>query len=433
MMECPICRTKEPKWENVDKFRIKPEGMSICMECGFVSYPDLYKTKDEIIKYYEKEYRSSPQTGNLYSGQRKLHYHMAFLEKTLKKWQAEKRKDLVVSDVGAAFGMFLNWIKSFFPEADINGVELTQSFVRNAWHLYNIKLEKDFDGGKKYDLISSYKSIEHIMDPDVELTRYISALKDDGILYLSSPIWFRTLCNFGTRGWDIEYYYHTNHINVWNKDQLEALIKVCGGEIIKENNTLYESTYLIKRNDSFKTDDRSSLKQDPKKIMTNMQRIFAANEAYETTHYSDAIKIWPNFPYAHVARYEHNRKKYNDLGFDAIYNGIIKEALESCPDEADMQYLAADICMRYNKYDEAIKHLKTCQEMRPNTPGVFTALSNAFRTLGERSIEEKDKIKFFIESREASQILKDVSLQNFVDATNWIMFDNSKIPTPFEE
>ena len=80
--------------------------MAICLDCGFVSYPDRYKTKDEIIKYYENDYRSAPQIGNVYTGQRKLHYHSKVLTPVFNRWIETGNKKPVVSDIGAAFGMF---------------------------------------------------------------------------------------------------------------------------------------------------------------------------------------------------------------------------------------------------------------------------------------------------------------------------------------
>ncbi len=43
-MRCIVCDNSN--WENVDQFRIKKEGMSLCKSCGFVSYPEKYKKKE---------------------------------------------------------------------------------------------------------------------------------------------------------------------------------------------------------------------------------------------------------------------------------------------------------------------------------------------------------------------------------------------------
>ena len=134
-MQCPICRSADSKWKNVDTFRAKPEGMAMCEHCGFISYPERYKSKAEIFEYYKKEYRAAPTINNIYTGERKIQYHGHFLGDLFNEWKKQKRKDIVVVDIGSAFGMFLNWVKHQLPNAEVLGVELTTSFVRNAWHL----------------------------------------------------------------------------------------------------------------------------------------------------------------------------------------------------------------------------------------------------------------------------------------------------------
>jgi len=427
-MRCPICEETD-MWENVDKYRTKPQGMAICNGCGFVSYPDKYQAKDEIIKYYEKEYRAAPNVMNIYTSERKMHYHGEFLKDVIQQFKTENREEIVVTDIGSAFGMFLKWFRDFFPKGDYTGVELTKSFVRNAWHMYRIPTKNDFDDSKKYDLIASYKSLEHILDPDIELERYVNALKDDGYLYISVPTWFHQMKSFGMGGFDLEYYYSPNHINTWTRKHFEGLLASKGAKIVKENHTMYEDTYLCVRDLSIM---KETYYEDPEEIKEKMAKIQEANDAYEIGDYDKAINIWPNFPIAHYVRYEYNRAKWHQLGFEEIYKQVCERALRECPDDSDAHYLAADICMRYGRYEEAIKHLNECNKLKPNMPNVFTMLGNCFRTLGNQSTDEKDKIKFFQQSRNCAMLLSKFGKQNEADAVTMMMHDNANIPTPFE-
>lgn len=431
-MTCPICRTKETKWKNVDALRLKPQGMSMCEVCGFLSYPSKYRSKAEIIEYYKAEYRAPPNINGIYTGERKIQYHAHFLGNLFNQWRESGRKDIVITDVGSAFGMFLNWVKHMLPNAEVLGVELTTSFVRNAWHLFNIKTIPEFDDSRKYDLISSYKSLEHILDPDVELERYIDALKPDGYLYFSVPIWFDQMKNFGQGGFDIEYYYSPNHINTWTRKHVEGLIKVCGGEVVEENRTFYDTTWLIKRNESLKTKDRTSLHEDPEQILESLRRVFEAGGALALGDYAKAVEIWPNCPSAWMAFYEHNRKALHDQGFEKIYTEFLQKAFHATDNDADIHYLAADICARYDQYDKAVLHLNESNKLRPNAPHVFHLLSNCYRTLGKRSKDPETKIQFFDNARKCAKILGDISTQNKGEAMTWMMFDNANIPTPFE-
>lgn len=430
-MQCPICRGEE-KWKNIDEFRVKPEGMSMCETCGFISYPKRYKTKEEILKYYETDYRNAPSANNIFTGERKLHYHAHFLVDVFNAWRAEGKTKPVYSDIGAAFGMTLNWLRGHFPEADLNGVELTKSFVRNAWHMFQVRLDKDFDDSKEYDLILSYKSLEHIMDPDVELRRYIKALKPDGYLYISVPLWFESMRNFGLSGFDTEYYYSPDHINTWSKKQFEGLLKVCGGKIVKVNRTYYGDSYLVQRDDSLLSSNRQECYEDPSAIMENLKKIFAANEAYQTQNFAEAIKIWPNFPSAWFNYYEMNRKQLHELGFEFIDKEVIDASIAACPNEADMRRFSADICTRYERYEEALEHLRIRNEMTPGMPDTFSMFGTIFRELSKRAKSPADKVRFLKEAKNVTEILKQVSSQTYAEAMNWIMLDNSKIPTQFE-
>jgi SAM-dependent methyltransferase len=347
--------------------------MSICTTCGFVTYPDKIRSKAELIEYYKHDYRPAPNFQNLVTGERKLQYHIAFLADTFDQWKKEGKENLVVTEIGSAFGMFLNWFRGIFPKAEMEGVELTRSYVRNAWHLYKIKSRDDFDDSKKYDFIASYKCLEHMAEPDVELKRYLAALKDDGVLYLGVPIWWEQAKNFGASGFDLEYYYSTNHINVWSRSHVEGLIDAAGGEIVKENCTFYDTVYLIKRKSEAKEKVDPIYYQDAELIRGDMYRLQQASEYFQLGQYSKAIEAWPNYPSAWTAYYEFNRKQFHQNGFDWIYENVIEKAIAACPDDAEIHCLAADICRRYTEYELALDHLDQANRLRPNQGRDFPA------------------------------------------------------------
>lgn len=430
-MQCPICRGPE-NWKNVDQFRIKPEDMSLCMTCGFISYPKRYKSKDEIIKYYENDYRKCPSANNIFTGEKKLHYHAHFLTELFNEWKKAGKTKPVYCDVGAAIGMTMNWLRGHFPEAEMYGVELTKTFIRNAWHLFHVKLDQDFDDTREYDLILSYKSLEHILDPDVELRRYIKALKPDGHLYISVPLWFQELKNFGVGGFDVEYYYSPDHINTWTLKHFEGLLASCGGKIVKVNRTYYGDSYLVQRDDSLLTDDRTACYEDPAVIEDHLAKIMAANIAFQANDFAEAIRLWPNFPSAHFNNYEMTRRHLHELGFDHIYKEIILKGIDACPNEADMHRFAADICTRYERYEKALDHLQIRNVMQPNSTDTFGMFGTVFRELSKRAEKEDEKLKLLLEAKKVTEILKSISSQTYSEAMNWIMLDNSKIPADFE-
>ena len=156
-MRCVVCSSND--WENVDEYRDlqkhdgKDVGMSICKTCGFVSYPEKYKTDEEIKEYYRKDYRGGPPTyGNIVTGRRKLGYHEHFLKEVILKWRDDKVKP-VIGECGSAIGMVMHWFKQVVPGCEVHGTELTTNYRRVAKNEYGIELKEDFDLTKKYDLI----------------------------------------------------------------------------------------------------------------------------------------------------------------------------------------------------------------------------------------------------------------------------------------
>jgi len=127
---CVICDSSD--WQNVDEHRYKESGMCMCKKCGFITYPKIVRDTSKLKDFYKEEYRRPPTVINIYSGQKKLHYHESFLGKHLAALNKRKPK-AKVCEIGAAMGMFLHWIKTKIPKADVYGTELTRSFVRNAW------------------------------------------------------------------------------------------------------------------------------------------------------------------------------------------------------------------------------------------------------------------------------------------------------------
>jgi SAM-dependent methyltransferase len=433
-MRCVICNSTD-KWENVDQFRHAPQGMHICTGCGFVSYPSKYKTEAEIKKYYEKDYRNCPTISNAFTGQKKLHIHSAFLTDTLKKWQADGKKSPVVCDVGAAYGVFLNWIRQHFRDADLNGTEYALAYRRNAWHEYKIKLGVDFDSSKKYDLISSFKVAEHQLDVDKRLREYTECLAPDGVLYISVPIWFSKMGNFGLDGWDLEYYYDPNHINVWTEKLFVTLLHKCGLEIIKTDHWMYDSTYLCKRND-----EMMKIKpeyEQPANIKQIMRAIKEASLAYEQHDFENAVNKFPNFPVAWTNYYEKARATAHQTGqsqppLEFVKTKFLAPAMKACPYSLEILRMAADIHMRYGDFEGAATICQQALDARPNHASFLMTLAHCFREIGLRAKDPADKIRMLTESRDCAKYLKDVDLLMRNEAVSWVYRDNSEIPTPHE-
>lgn len=420
---CPACETVG-KWKNVDEYRLKPEGMHICESCGFVSYPSKYKTEEEIKEYYRKEYRSAPpQITNIYTGERKLHYHNMFLTPLFEEWEKAGITKPVIGEVGSAIGMFLNWVRGRFPEADIHGTELTIDMRKVAKHEYNLDLKEDFDFSKKYDLIASYHVLEHQIDPDIMLKKYADCLKDTGIFYLSCPVWFRDCDNSSHSGFSIEEYWAPDHINSWGENHLEWIIARAGLEPIMKNTHVYGFTYLLRKTSKPLPE---MPKWDVAKNIDFMDRAFKCWKAIDINDTALAIEVMPNCTTAWIHHYEYNRAMFDKD--EKAREEFFEKALAACPDSANMIVFIADIRARYEQYDKAIELFYKSLVYKPNAPNCIMGIANAYRILAKKEKDPQRKIEFIKKAIHANDFVRKTSVEFRDKALSWQFHDMTMLP-----
>lgn len=420
-MRCAICDAND--WINVDEVRLKKEDMCMCKGCGFVGYPSKYKSEEEIKAHYRTEYRPGPQAPSLFTGERKLQYHAFFLGNNLfKDWGTRGITAPVIGEIGSAHGMFLNWIKGLYPEADIHGTELTETYRRVAFHEYGIKLDEDFDMSKKYDLITSYHVLEHQLDPDKKLSQYAACLKDDGVFYLSVPVWFRDASNSATGGFDIEYYWAPDHINCWSVEHLEYLIAKAGLEITFKNEDIYGQTYLLKKT----TKTIMKPKFDYKKYLEIAKKIYKTWQLLQENKTKEAVEEYPNCPAAWVNHYELNRAMFHKN--KAEFDKFLKQCVQSCPNSADTLMFAGDVLSRYERYEESYDLLSKALNKKPNNPTIIMGLANCYRMRAMKSKDKKEKIELLNKSINLVRFVMSSSTEMMPQALTWSYRDQAEIP-----
>jgi len=279
-------------------------------------------------------------------------------------------------------------------------------------------------------MIMSYKVLEHQLDPIEELKKFYSLLNDDGVLYISVPTWFNVLSNFGLEGFDLEYYYDANHINVWSQEIFENILARAGFEIIKQDHVMYGDTYLCKKNESLKLTE--VLKLDYKTIVDKLDKIKKAYDLYTEYKFEDAIKTWYNYPGAWVSILEMNRKLLAEKGFQQFELEFIVPMLIACPTSPEVLISATDYAMRAKEYLTAIEYANKAILAKPNNPVSIGQLATIHKEIAIRSQNEADKIEHFNRAKHFATSLLDTSLQNRDDAISNIYFLNSLIPTPSE-
>jgi SAM-dependent methyltransferase len=427
MIKCVICDSND--WENVDKYRDTPKDMEMCKKCGFVTYPKKVKEESKLRDFYKSDYRAAPNVGNITTGQTKLYYHDAFLKDLFTEWKKEG-KNPVVFEQGGAMGMFLDWMRGVFPKGEFYGSELTETFVRVAKHKFNIDLTDDFDPSRKYDFLSSYKVAEHVPHIDVKLREMVECLKEDGRFYISVPTWFGELKNFGTGGFGLSYYFHTNHINVWSRRHFESILNKVGLEVLKFNDSIYDETYLCKRND--KLMKKAPDFDGPEWTLKKLESIKKCSDHFEAKNFVKAIEEYPRFPYGWVGAYETKRNEWHKEGWDVIKKQLIDKCLGSCPNSPDALCFAGDLHMRYSKWDEAVKLFEQALDLRPENTISWQNIAQCFRQKALLVENVEDKHELLCQAIQVTNHIQNISLSHQADCFNWSFQDMAQIPLDFK-
>jgi len=403
--------------------------MSLCKKCGFISYPNKYKTHEEIKHYYRNEYRGGPPThGNFVTGTRKLTYHAHFLKEVFSKWQDTGLTAPVIGECGSAIGMVLHWFKRVLPQAKVFGSDLTTTFKNVAAQEFGVEITDDFDLTRKYDLIMSYKVAEHQLDVDLRIREYAEALNEGGYLYISVPTWFNALHNSGIGGFDLEYYYHTDHINVWTRILFEEILRKSGFVIIKIDRLMYGDTYLCKRDDSVMQNEPQYEK--PEEIKAALARIKRAFDCMKTQKANQALAEWGNFPIAWACYYEQNRQQLHDKfkgnGLE-LADYIYKEMSLACGPILDAMLLKADIIWRYGQLVPAIQTFEDILDIRPNDTKALFSLAQCFRALSEQESDNIKKTKLLLTARDICRKIMKLDELARPEAFNWALRDEASM------
>lgn len=423
--KCAVCESVG-NWKNIDAdCRVKPEGTHMCLTCGFVSYPERFKTEDQIKEYYRTEYRGMPQVDNIKSGERKLQYHEFFLTPLLKEWESHGVDKPVVGEVGAAMGMFLNWLKKKVPGAEVHGCELTTTFRKVAFFEYGIRLEEDFDFSRQYDLIASYHVLEHQMEPDVKLKQYRDCLKDHGVMYLSVPIWGQALHCDAVAGFDLEYYWHPDHFNAWTEQHLEWLFKKAGLKVIFKNDNVYGNTYILQKTDEPAGDMPAWNPDKCLEFAKLSKQVWLLIQEHKS---AEAIALYQNCVTAWIHNYEFKRAEF-DKNREQI-DTYLENMRKACPNSADAWIFSADVVSRYERYPEALKFYNLALNRKPNSAMIIMGISTCYRNMAIKEKDPKLKAAYLKMSLDALQFVRSISLDMTEKAISWMFHDMSYLEIP---
>lgn len=346
-MLCYICGEKN--W--LERKDLNPEStVGICKNCGNVAHLLADDQEAKIKDFYRYHYRGAPGVNNILTTTTKLNMIKLFLMDYLKD-----KKELKVADIGSATGYLLDFFRRNGHK--VTGTELTPSFRRFSEHYYGIPLTEELTTKHRYDLITYYHTLEHLVNPYEKLKAHSELLAENGCIMVSVPEWFSTLENLAALGkFTIDNYFHKNHINCFSRISMHNLIKRCGLKIVKEDYITYGQTYLLERTSK----KQEIVKEDYKKINEKIDLIKKTIGLFGKGKVKDAIDLYPDFPDAHLQlvfdsyRKDPERQKH-----------CLDEVLKKFPNNKKLMLGYASWLYQNQEYEQALEEYKKIINISP--------------------------------------------------------------------
>lgn len=409
-MICFVCDSEN--WEKLPE--MNPERvLQVCKTCGAVAYAVNPGEEEKMKEYYRKEYRPMPNVANLITSNHKQMYIRLFLQEFLKD-----KKGLVCGDVGSAIGYVPAMLRKLGHRA--TGCELTILYRRFSEHFYGVPLTEELDANRKYDLITIYHVLEHMIEPDKKLAHYASLLKDDGHIMISTPQWFHELEEAsGSTMTSFEHLFHKDHINVFSETAIKNLFRKCGLTVVKENHITYGQTYLLRKAKPGE-DQATNLAQTQflykaESWEAQVEQIKKAKTAiglYQQKKYVEAHETWAKFPEAYLSLV------YDTYLKDpAQQEATFKKAFELMPENTRLNLAFAHWLFMRERWQEAFHKFGWLMGVRPSED-IMLYMAWCCAHLGDH----KQAIGWALQSSEANP-------QKWVEAMNWVCQQACQMPT----
>lgn len=158
---------------------------------------------------------------------------------------AGQKKSLL--DIGAGTGDFLAAARK--NGYDIAGVEPSKGARAKAQNK-GILLMDHLEASRRFQIITLWHVLEHIPDPEKEITKIKKLLEEDGALFIALP-------NF--RSYDAEYYKEywagydvPRHIWHFSKEAVKQLVQNHGMEIVETRPMPFDAFYISLLSEKYK-------------------------------------------------------------------------------------------------------------------------------------------------------------------------------------
>lgn len=206
-----------------------------CNSCGLI-FNELMPSEAELESIYTEGYFKSKDS--LKYGYTNYLADRSNIVKTsqrrLREIEKLKRPGSLL-DIGCAFGFFMDVARE--RGWTVTGVEISRFAAEYAagelgLDVVNTSAESYEYGSRSYDVITMWDLLEHLRDPAGTLRKLAGALREDGILVLSTPDVESLPARLMGEKW-LGWQLRNEHLHYFSHATLERLLNAAGLEIIK--------------------------------------------------------------------------------------------------------------------------------------------------------------------------------------------------------
>lgn len=219
------------KTKNVGTSGSKTLDIVVCTYCG-LSYLNPQPTEEMYTQFYSTYGRKSRSVEALIreKADQRLYPEMfsSFLAKTSK-----------ILDMGCGKGIFLHFLKEAGYQ-NLAGLELSRDEISFAKKTFDLVIDYgtiEEYGKKDFDLVTLIALIEHFKNPKQSLEAVRKVLKDDGLLFISTPNVKEMILRKG-----VSNYFKFVHTYYFSMTTLKSVVEQAGFEVIAERITPAQRT-----------------------------------------------------------------------------------------------------------------------------------------------------------------------------------------------
>ena len=244
---CPICKANSSIKISADLYRC-----SLCSLIFNINFKSLQYGRDYFISEYEAQY------GKTYMDDFENIYGLSKIRLKRIMGLLKKKDNLSILDIGSAAGFFLKAAKDYEVKKDykikkLKGIEISEFAAEYCKTNFSIDVivssfeEAEID--EKFNIITSWFFIEHLMNPIDELKKIYMMLNEGGVFAMSVPSFFGPMFRFSREQWIKSH--PTDHRIDLSPYSAKKILKAVGFKKIKIKICGYHPERVVRRDSIF--------------------------------------------------------------------------------------------------------------------------------------------------------------------------------------